>query len=570
MKLFPSDRLLTRTTLKLSSGGALTGSPILSDLSRQEVAEPWLLADSLPRDREAMLSLRALLDRHADSLGGTMEDAGVATEDGRHRGLVRLYRAELGLWLAGKAAEPPEGDHFGAGVLQQWLSEAPEDGHGTCSRYALVPWYRRPDLQVAFPDPRGRDAVGYLRWCRRQGVVEEALEPTLLAPKRSRTHKVKDAVNVVGFTGAVLGIGESSRRLTEAFRAADMPVLLHPIRNTANRQTFLPSSHSVGDVTVVVVNPDKIVGWWDSAGRAQFKGTYLVGLWAWETDTKPPGLEHAMRIVDEVWVTSTFTAAQLAPFLGYSPWVFRHPVVDRRRATDTRRDDGYFLVVMDYHSVVDRKNPFGALKAFEMAFAEGGGPRLLIKTINEHARPVEAARLRWECAQRSDVQVLDEYLSELEMTDLVGSATAVVSLHRAEGFGLVLADAMAMGVPVIATGYSGCLDFMNGDNSLLVDYELVSIGADNHPYSPDARWAEPDLEMAAEHMAHLHADEALRRQVGAAGQLSILATHAPEVSAKSLSSKMRTVRSRHRRSHPERLLRELARSTDHFTRRASR
>ena len=132
----------------------------------------------------------------------------------------------------------------------------------------------------------------------------------------------------------------------------------------------------------------------------------------------------------------------------------------------------------------------------------------MIKTFNGDAKPESLAQLERAAAARDDIEVIDRFLPVAEKNALLARADAYVSLHRAEGFGLSLAEAMLLGKPAIATGYSGNLQFMTPANSWLVGYELTPVGEGVEIYPPDALWAEPDLDHAA----------ALMREVRAGGE----------------------------------------------------
>jgi glycosyltransferase involved in cell wall biosynthesis len=163
--------------------------------------------------------------------------------------------------------------------------------------------------------------------------------------------------------------------------------------------------------------------------------------------------------------------------------------------------DGYlFLFVFDYLSTIQRKNPVGLIEAFIQAFEPGEGPQLLIKTINAPLRVLAEEAVLWAAHGREDIHVVDRSLSAAERDGLMAACDCYVSLHRSEGFGLTMAEAMAIGKPVIATGYSGNVDFMNAQNSYLVDYEIGLVGPDCEIYPADGEWAEPSVGHAAELM----------------------------------------------------------------------
>ncbi len=150
------------------------------------------------------------------------------------------------------------------------------------------------------------------------------------------------------------------------------------------------------------------------------------------------------------------------------------------------------LFIFDFLSVLERKNPLGLVDAFTRAFRPDEGPMLVIKTINGDLRLSDLERLRAVAGDRRDVLIVDRYYTEEQKNALVGACDCYVSLHRSEGFGLTMAEAMALGKPVIATGYSGNLHFMTPENSYLVDYVRVNVPTGCEPYPTTACWAEPE------------------------------------------------------------------------------
>jgi glycosyltransferase involved in cell wall biosynthesis len=168
--------------------------------------------------------------------------------------------------------------------------------------------------------------------------------------------------------------------------------------------------------------------------------------------------------------------------------------------------------------VTERKNPIGVIDAFSRAFAPDEGPVLLIKTMNGHQRRPQHLRVLAAADGRDDVRVWDEALDRTDQMALMAAVDCVVSLHRSEGLGLHLAEAMWLRTPTIATRYSGNLDFMNDDNSLLIDAELVNVENGEGVYPSAARWADPDLDQAAAAMRRIAGDSALGGRLAKAGR----------------------------------------------------
>jgi glycosyltransferase involved in cell wall biosynthesis len=191
-----------------------------------------------------------------------------------------------------------------------------------------------------------------------------------------------------------------------------------------------------------------------------------------------------------------------------------------------------FLVVFDHLSVTERKNPVGAIEAFCRAFAPGEGPVLVVKSMNGSARWPQHQHVLYAAGDRPDIRVWDEHLDRRDQMALVRSADCLVSLHRSEGLGLHLAEAMWLGVPTIATRYSGNIDFMDDDCALMVDAGRTPVVGGQGVYPSTAVWADPDLAQAADHMRRLVADTELQQRLAAAGRARMLAQPSQEATGR--------------------------------------
>jgi glycosyltransferase involved in cell wall biosynthesis len=212
-------------------------------------------------------------------------------------------------------------------------------------------------------------------------------------------------------------------------------------------------------------------------------------------------------------------AAAIAPIAGGRPvHVVPHPVAVAAPPPRPLRDPSRFTVLcpFDAGSSLSRKNPEAAIAAFRRAFGDDPSTRLILKTQRLAELPAHSARLRGLLAP--NIELRDGTLDEAGMEALFGEADLLLSLHRAEGFGLSLAEAMRRGIPVIATGWSGNADFLTPAVGIPVPWHLVPAEDPQRTYhQPDQRWAEPDVDAAAAGLRALHDDPGMRARLGQAG-----------------------------------------------------
>ena len=255
-------------------------------------------------------------------------------------------------------------------------------------------------------------------------------------------------------------------------------------------------------------------------GRHFMTGRRVIGYWAWELPRMGADWRRGFPHVHEIWVPSRFTADSLPPGVTVPVRIVPHPVhaagaLDRARFAIP--DEAFVvLTAFDMGSSYVRKNPRAAVESFRRAF--GDDPRCLLLLKVGHAGDAGWAMsdLSEAISGMGNVRLVEETLPRAEMTQLVASVDVVLSLHRAEGFGLLLAEAMLCGVPVVATGWSGNLDFMTPDDSALVGVRLVPVHDPQGTYTVQgALWAEPDIAEAAAWLNHLRDDSTSRHNLGA-------------------------------------------------------
>jgi glycosyltransferase involved in cell wall biosynthesis len=257
-----------------------------------------------------------------------------------------------------------------------------------------------------------------------------------------------------------------------------------------------------------------------AAGRAVVQGKRIVGYWAWELPEVPAEWRLGVELVHEIWVPSAFTAAAVARIAGDRPvHVVPHPAALKPVPPQPLPAPGRpftVLSVFDASSSLARKNPEGSIQAFQRAFGADPQARLVLKTQRLDTVPDAAARLR-ALAAAPNITLLDATLEPAQLDALYAGADVLLSLHRAEGFGLALAEAMHRGLTVVATGWSGNADFLTDAVGVPVPSRRVPAEDAQMTYHhPNLLWAEPDIDAAAEALRMLRAQPARRAQLGAA------------------------------------------------------
>jgi glycosyltransferase involved in cell wall biosynthesis len=408
-------------------------------------------------------------------------------------------------------------------------------------RYLEILFRMRPDVLEAYPDVPGKDFGGLLSWLENSGPPEMGIDQKLLAAIGivSLDQQALRRLNYVGHLRAHLGIGEAARGYVAALIDAGVPTNLVDVSSSVEadndsydivRRHGLNQFSASADVTIWHVNADQlpeVVGRYEPAVRSRRN----IGIWAWETGEFPQIWHNRFRLVDEIWVGSHFMAHAVAPAAPCPVMVMPHvvEVPDIEPEPDWLRkspDEFVFLTQFDYRSVVHRKNPEAAVAAFLQAFPGKEKVRLIVKSINASVAPDHFERMH-QTYEDPRITFWDETLDTEARYRLLVSADCFISLHRAEGFGLSLAESMAYGKLVIATGWSGNLEFMDPSNSVLVPFELVPLRRSYGPYPAGTTWAEPEVAFAAAAMRRAVEDTAWRNQLCAKAKADIGAKLSP-------------------------------------------
>ncbi len=321
-------------------------------------------------------------------------------------------------------------------------------------------------------------------------------------------------VNLIGDIQIEIGLGQSMRLIANALELAkqdfcviDLPLNI-PVRRDDRTWEHKISTAPIYGINLLHITPQDLGMSYLSLGKHTLQNRYNIGFWLWELETLPVESQQALRLVDEIWTPSEFTSNCFRKITGKPVYTIPYHVV---ADTDPAYDRTYFglpkeqflyLVMFDFNSTMRRKNPTGAIEAFKQAF----GPQeqdvgLVIKINNATEECIET--LDAMLSDYHNVYYITKTLNKTETNSLIHCTDVFVSLHRAEGFGLIMAEAMLLKTACIATNWSSNTDFMNDDIACMVSYTKKQIATGEGSYPPGATWADPHVEEAATYMRKL-------------------------------------------------------------------
>lgn len=474
----------------------------------------------------------------AHELAGFLSDAqwaAIATPGG---GVAAGFEPLDGLLLALWESEPDLRQHFA-------IANPPE-------RVRLRQWY---EANAATLHRDGRLAHDRLRRAR-------APRPPAPPPLPAAAPREPFGVNLIGFAHGELGIGEDVRMAAQAcasagipFSVFDVPVRISNHRSADRRLDGLTSVDRPYPVNVFCLTGFDTAALLLEHGASLFQDRINIGYWPWELPDWPTPWIGAFDLVDEVWSSSRYTQEAMA-LKAPVPVVHMPMAVDVRMSRPYRRADFalpeerfLFLYTFDWNSYPARKNPAAVVAAFQAAFPDPRTPvALVLKTMG-----VAGGDPRWQALTRMiendpRIGVINTVLDRDAVLGLCSVCDAVVSLHRSEGYGRTLAEAMLLGKPVIATGWSGNADFCTSDTAAIVPARFVPIEPGDYPYSDGMVWADPDPEAAAAALRVVVTDAAYRERLANNGRRFMERWADPGHIGQRYRARLTTLMRAHRRS----------------------
>jgi len=429
-----------------------------------------------------------------------------------------------------------------------YLNETIDDKEPPITRLWFQVYKERDDLIKEFPDVLNKDRKSFVEWILDNGMVQCKLDEMFVSVKNLhvQTRIINDSakkmrlykndnnlginslgVNVAGYFQGKFGVAESARNYVYALKHVEIPYVLNNIKSLAHQntdQTFIKFDDSNPfPVNLIVANADESKTFHEKKNSAYFAGKYNISVWAWELSKFPEIWNSSFRYFDEIWVLSTFVANAISKSSPIPVLKMTCPIeldesklIPDRKKFGIKNDEIVFLFIFDYLSVFERKNPLAVVKSFQNAFDENDKAKLIIKSINGSKFPEKEKELKKLCNSKN-ILLLDQIMNKDELLSLLASSDCYVSLHRSEGLGLTIAEAMYAKKPVIATNYGGNTDFMNTENSYPVKFEIVELEKNFGPYTKGNVWAEPDINHASNLMKKVYENYDDTKKIGIKG-----------------------------------------------------
>ena len=398
-------------------------------------------------------------------------------------------------------------------------------------------------------DEKAKAFLGRLFGERLRSACRESVYAALNRATLRRTaapEALTEGVALWGMAAESSGMGQCCRSMASALAASALPFSLHPLHSRAGGTLALDAYADALEekrdmaVNLFCANADCTGYFLRQSGAGVLKGRKNIALWAWELPEFPKRWKPAFDWYDEIWTISEFSRGAIAKATDKSVRVLPLCVEPKPRQGRKRVDFGLpedkllYLSMYDARSIQARKNPHAAIAAYCAAFPEEGDTALVLKISGGEQGKAEAQALR-EAITRRDIYVLEGVLPAEELYALLALCDVFVSLHRSEGFGYPIAEAMALGLAVVVTGYSGNMDFCNARNACCVGYTLRELGdAATAPYEPKQLWAEPDVNEAAVYLRRLREDADYRQSLAKAGQATVREKYSAEACARAV------------------------------------
>jgi glycosyltransferase involved in cell wall biosynthesis len=381
-------------------------------------------------------------------------------------------------------------------------------------------WYEvyryQDNLKKKFPDILNNvhSRSMYQSWIDQSGSSEYE-SSFIVTGKDSKKTTIEFGITLFGFFLNIFGIAEIGRAMACALLSSSIPVSMCPLftgqheaLNNSDSLHFFKGNFFFTEksyqINIFMVNADSTPATMQSYEKDFFLGKYIIGCWFWEIEGYFP-FEEAFEYVDEIWGFSDFCCNIYREYSPKPVYKITYPFYETwnvimdshavRTALGIDPESVTFFFNFDFHSCIDRKNPYGIIETFSKAFCNGFEKvTLVIKSLHAEFYPDDATRLAEAVQTDSRIIWKNQPMTKDELISVMNASDCYISLHRSEGFGIGMMEAMYLGKCVIATAYGGNMDFMDNTNSFLIDYSYTEVQKDFGPYKKGCKWADPYLD----------------------------------------------------------------------------
>ena len=415
--------------------------------------------------------------------------------------------------------------------------------------YAL--WSQREDLKGAFPLDNCNSVENYCRWFIQHAYLYKIDEFFLKIPldflaktlsyspllnQRDKVYTDQSLVAILGYLKAETGVGNTARLLAKSLEQTGILIegLDIDINVVARREDYsvehLLRSQINAPVHIYKVNADQLGIVKHHLAQSIYGGDYNIAVPLWELSIFPSEWLENFVGIQEVWAESEFVRAALQAKLNIPVYYF--PPAVSLSCFEKRNRDYFNLPVdkflfhfnFDFSSYSTRKNPYAVISAYRRAFLHQScevPTALVIKVRGYDPDNQQFEQLKNYICDESDIIIIHQQLSHGDTLALMECCDCYVSLHRSEGFGLTLAEAMLLNKPVISTNFSSTRDFLNPTTGFPIAYQLVPLQAGDYPFFENQYWADPDIDHAAWTMRQVTLNSDKSRQIAHNGKCYI-------------------------------------------------
>ncbi|KFF10729.1 hypothetical protein IW15_18685 [Chryseobacterium soli] len=361
-------------------------------------------------------------------------------------------------------------------------------------------------------------------------------------------------VNISGYINKQFGLGEGVRSNIRAIKTTDVPYVINDFNITISKHVMDETQNALAvseenpyNINLVQINIDRLHSVMQETDKSYFQNKYNIAFWAWELENFPEESKVFFSLFNEIWVPSNFCTEAISK-VSPVPVVKMMHSIEIETPSYTRKDfnlpeDKFiFMTMFDYYSSIVRKNPIATIEAYEKSFGKNNPDvLLLIKTSISKEFSAEKKMLVDRIADNKSIIIIEEILERDQLYSLMNCCDCFVSLHRSEGFGLTMAEAMYLGKPVIATAYSANTEFMNINNSFPVKYTLIKTG-DLYYFSTEKDiWADADVDHASEQMSLVYNDKNIAAAIAQRGQSDVKKFLSPEIMGEKIKQRLELI-----------------------------